>query len=264
MNSGFTPIRLEKYVEMHLRSNPGVKREELVRRLTRAMEAARRGARCHCGAPIWILGSAEVGLGCFTCITGDAAPDQDYEIDLEPNERPARQERRQRPGGNPSALAQARPSGSTPPNGSGLKAVARNAPCPCGSGKKYKRCCLAAQVGSARPSGQEQPSPVPRFRFESGSYGSLDRGFMPSALCYEQVAPGQWKEHFCLVNPACCLACEDEASARAKADLDEAFAAQSRGGTDREVAMILRNRGYQQVEDFRRADTGAADDSIPF
>jgi SEC-C motif-containing protein len=29
--------------------------------------------------------------------------------------------------------------------------VGRNAPCPCGSGKKYKHCCGAPSPGSARP-----------------------------------------------------------------------------------------------------------------
>jgi SEC-C motif len=31
----------------------------------------------------------------------------------------------------------------------------RNDPCPCGSGKKYKRCCLQADEGSSRPPGQD-------------------------------------------------------------------------------------------------------------
>ena len=33
--------------------------------------------------------------------------------------------------------------------------VGRNEPCPCGSGKKYKRCCLPAKEQSSRPPGQE-------------------------------------------------------------------------------------------------------------
>src|SRR3989442_13397860 len=77
----FTPIRLEDYVILHLRANAGVDRADLVRRLKRAMDAARRGVRCRCGAAIWIIGSAEVGLSCFTCITGQSVPDGDFEID---------------------------------------------------------------------------------------------------------------------------------------------------------------------------------------
>ena len=89
MKSGFTPIRLEDYVELHLRSNRGVDRAELIDRLTYAVDAAKRGVRCRCGAPIWIIGSAEAGLSCFTCITGDVAPDKDYEIDVSASTRTA-------------------------------------------------------------------------------------------------------------------------------------------------------------------------------
>lgn len=36
-----------------------------------------------------------------------------------------------------------------------MKTVGRNDPCPCGSGKKYKKCCLAADVWDrAAPSGK--------------------------------------------------------------------------------------------------------------
>ncbi len=34
-----------------------------------------------------------------------------------------------------------------------MSRIARNAPCPCGSGKKYKRCC----IGSVRPAGGPRP-----------------------------------------------------------------------------------------------------------
>src|SRR3989304_817059 len=30
-------------------------------------------------------------------------------------------------------------------------AVGRNAPCPCGSGRKYKKCCLTASAGARSP-----------------------------------------------------------------------------------------------------------------
>jgi len=30
-------------------------------------------------------------------------------------------------------------------------AVGRNAPCPCGSGRKYKKCCLSAAAGPRGP-----------------------------------------------------------------------------------------------------------------
>src|SRR5205807_10305755 len=67
MKTGFTPIRLEDYVELHLRANPETKRAEVIARLEYAIDAYQRDIRCHCGAPIWIIGSAEAGLACFTC-----------------------------------------------------------------------------------------------------------------------------------------------------------------------------------------------------
>ena len=40
-------------------------------------------------------------------------------------------------------LAQA---GAPPPANQNLKKVGRNDPCPCGSGKKFKKCCLMFNV----------------------------------------------------------------------------------------------------------------------
>jgi hypothetical protein len=82
VKTGFTPIQLDDYVELHLRANPDAERAELIRQLQFAIAAHRAGTRCRCGAPEWIIGSAHAGLGCFTCITGQAAPDQDYEIEV--------------------------------------------------------------------------------------------------------------------------------------------------------------------------------------
>ena len=82
MKTGFTPIQLRDYVELHLRANPDVERAELIQQLESAIGACRAGVRCQCGAPIWIIGSAQTGLGCFACITGQSDPDQDYEIDV--------------------------------------------------------------------------------------------------------------------------------------------------------------------------------------
>jgi hypothetical protein len=81
--AGFIPIGLDRYVELHLRANPGTDRAELIEQLEYAIDAYRRGIRCQCGAPIWIIGSAQTGLACFTCITLEAAPDNDYEIAIE-------------------------------------------------------------------------------------------------------------------------------------------------------------------------------------
>jgi hypothetical protein len=82
VKTGFTSIRLREYVELHLRANPKVRRTELIQQLESAIAAHRARVRCQCGAPIWIIGSAQVGLGCFACITGQIEPEQDYEINV--------------------------------------------------------------------------------------------------------------------------------------------------------------------------------------
>jgi hypothetical protein len=82
-NGAFVPISIAKYLEIHAASNPGVDRADLAARLLEAVNAKLAGARCECGEPIWAIGSAVVGFACFTCMTGQAVPDQDYEIFLE-------------------------------------------------------------------------------------------------------------------------------------------------------------------------------------
>jgi hypothetical protein len=82
MKTGFVPISLEEYVEHHLKSNPDTSREEITIALKEALEDYKRGAEClNCGNPIWVIGSAFGSNMCFTCITGEAIPEDDYEID---------------------------------------------------------------------------------------------------------------------------------------------------------------------------------------
>ena len=77
----FVPIQIQDYVKLHLKSNPGDKAEEVTAQLQSALNAYKAGRRCsQCGAPIWVLGASQVGLMCFTCITGEADPSSDYEI----------------------------------------------------------------------------------------------------------------------------------------------------------------------------------------
>ena len=78
---GFVPIPFDRYVDLHVQSNPSVDRAEFARRLRQTVDARKVGARCACGSFIWAIGSAEAGAACFTCITGEAWPDGDYEID---------------------------------------------------------------------------------------------------------------------------------------------------------------------------------------
>jgi hypothetical protein len=82
MKDGFQPIKLNDYVERFLKSNPTERRTDVIKRLRDAIDAFSRDKRCRCGEQIWVIGSAEVGHACFTCITGESTPDNDYEIDV--------------------------------------------------------------------------------------------------------------------------------------------------------------------------------------
>ena len=78
---GFTPISKEAFVESYLKNNPGDSREEIESAVERSLDFYRKGKKCTCGNPIWVVGSAVTGAACFTCITGEAKPDDDYEIE---------------------------------------------------------------------------------------------------------------------------------------------------------------------------------------
>ena len=78
---GFIPISIENYIKLHLKNNPGENEKELRKALKSALSDYKRGVKCHCGNDIWVIGSAIVGNSCFTCITGESFPTEDYEID---------------------------------------------------------------------------------------------------------------------------------------------------------------------------------------
>ena len=78
---GFVPISLDKYVKLHLESNPNTKESDLRKNLNKALNDYNKGVKCSCGNDIWVIGSASVGNSCFTCITGEANPLEDFEID---------------------------------------------------------------------------------------------------------------------------------------------------------------------------------------
>ena len=125
--------------------------------------------------------------------------------------------------------------------------IGRNDPCPCGSGKKYKRCCEKKEAEL-----RQRELPSGRFRYEPGSYGSPHLGYMPSIICYKETVADSWTEHFCLVKSDVTLEEEDSATAIAKDHLAAASRSQAEGGADpREFALSLRHEGYKSVPDFR-------------
>ncbi len=81
VKTGFIPIKLGEYIDRHLENNPDTSRKEIEEGLQDALGAYKQGVRCECGEPIWVIGSAVVEYSCFTCITGEATPDDDLEID---------------------------------------------------------------------------------------------------------------------------------------------------------------------------------------
>ena len=81
MKYGFTPISAREFIDSCVRKNPDMTREEIAEGVDYALAAHKRGETCSCGSPLWVAGSAIAGLACFTCITLEATPDSDYEID---------------------------------------------------------------------------------------------------------------------------------------------------------------------------------------
>ncbi len=78
---GFIPISIEKYIKKHLKSNPKEKEKDVRASLQRALKDYQDGKKCSCGNDIWVIGSASTGNMCYTCITGEGFPEDDYEID---------------------------------------------------------------------------------------------------------------------------------------------------------------------------------------
>ena len=72
---------------------------------------------------------------------------------------PARREARAfRPGSEPQRGGRAAPgAGGSPVRGNSASTVGRNDPCPCGSGRKYKNCCLRNEPAHATPGASGKP-----------------------------------------------------------------------------------------------------------
>ncbi len=130
-----------------------------------------------------------------------------------------------------------------------MSKIGRNAPCPCGSGEKYKRCC-AQKNATFKPQGDE----TGQFQYESGSYGDPNKGFMPSILGYRDLGSNSRGAYLCLVNPETVLEDENEASAIAEKHLSAALAILSKGGNAHDFALSLEYKGYMKVPDFSLAE----------
>ena len=91
---GFKKISIEKYMELHLKSNPSENKNDLEKKLKSALKDYKNGVKCSCGNDIWVIGSAAVGNNCFTCITGESEPTEDYEIDSAIKKRANRKDQR--------------------------------------------------------------------------------------------------------------------------------------------------------------------------
>ena len=78
---GFKKISIDNYVKLHLKNNPSENKTELEKRLKKALKDYKNRIKCSCGNDIWVVGSAIVGNSCYTCITGESMPTDDYEID---------------------------------------------------------------------------------------------------------------------------------------------------------------------------------------
>lgn len=123
------------------------------------------------------------------------------------------------------------------------KTIGRNDPCPCGSGNKYKKCCWGKDAADIKAEFKT------KYRFEAGSYGDVGH-YMPSIACYKSAPNGEWSYHFVLVNPKHVVPEESQATAQADDDLSLAFEVKNSGGSDAELAMDLKNKGYVSVDNF--------------
>ena len=127
--------------------------------------------------------------------------------------------------------------------------IRRNDPCPCGSGRKFKKCCLLNRSGpGTRTSGE--------FRFEPGSYGG-PAGYMPSLACFSESSSGEKEYRFVLANPSRVVDSEPEAVAQATADFSEASRVDDATGSSEALGRQLSACGYVVVENFKVVGEGA-------
>ena len=78
----FTPISKRNLAEKLHKENPQIAVIEWEDKLTQATNLKNRLAKCPCGNPIWIVGTALLGTPmCFTCVTGTVDCADDFELE---------------------------------------------------------------------------------------------------------------------------------------------------------------------------------------
>ncbi len=77
----FTPISIDNYIRIHLKNHPNETEENVRKLINASLTDYLNKVKCSCGNDIWVIGSAFVGNKCFTCITGEAFPTHEYELD---------------------------------------------------------------------------------------------------------------------------------------------------------------------------------------
>jgi hypothetical protein len=80
-NNIFHKVSIERFVEMHVKANPGADYNQLREDLIHFQQLKTEGMKCACGNAIWIIGSAFSGAGCFTCITNETDCSDDFEVE---------------------------------------------------------------------------------------------------------------------------------------------------------------------------------------
>ncbi|MFW6118992.1 MAG: SEC-C metal-binding domain-containing protein [Planctomycetota bacterium] len=109
--------------------------------------------------------------------------------------------------------------------------VDRNEPCPCGSGKKYKHCCLGREQA-----GRQQESVV-----EAKGYRGPGGAYAPSIEISRRTG---WVNPLVLVNPERRFEVRDQAAASAERDLMAGFGALNMPFSDNTFRDTLRQAGY--------------------
>ena len=121
--------------------------------------------------------------------------------------------------------------------------IGRNDPCPCGSGRKFKKCCLRKKPGPGRRTTGE-------FGFEPGSYGG-PQGYMPSLAYFRESSSGEKNYRFVLANPSYVVGSQSKAVAQATADFSEACRVDDATGSIEALGRQLAGQGYVVVDDYR-------------